>query len=188
MLWPWFSYIQPAYAWSDQSSVGGSTARDIDLLDGTQRLSGDYRTQDSESEEWRIDAGMTLPVFSWLGHEDDLRKAEYEKARAAEARAVLDLRGHVEGEVAKVRLLKEQQQDYGRETESVTEELTRLLADTADTADITPEDRARAREELVQSARLAAQTAHGLNMAAIDLHAALGTLPLPTVELPDRNW
>ena len=53
---------------------------------------------------------------------------------------------------------------------------------------IPAEDRARVREELVQSRRLAAQTVHSLNMAAIDLHAALGTLPVPTVELPERNW
>jgi outer membrane protein TolC len=188
MLWPWFSYVQPGYAWSDQSSSGGSTSRETDLTAGSQRLGSTYRTQDSESEEWRIDAGITLPVFSWIGHEDDLRKAEYEKAQAAEARAVLDLPGRVESQVAKVRLIEAQSREYGRETEAVTAELTRLLADTAETADIAPEDRARVREELVQSLRLAAQTAHSLNMAAIDLHAALGTLPVPTVELPERNW
>ena len=183
--WPWFSYVQAGYAWADQSTTSSSLTRQTDLADGSTSDRVETRDRDSNAETWRVDAGVTLPVFSWLGHEADVCRAEYEKARAVESHAILDLADRVAASAARVRVLADEQRRYADESVPVLEELNRLVAATATTSDLTPEERARVQEEVVRSRRLAAETAHTLNQAVISLHAALGTLPVPAVEQPE---
>lgn len=186
--WPWFSFVQAGYAWDEQSAAGQSVASETDLVDAVQRRRVQFETQESDEEEWRIDLGVTIPVFSWMGQEANRLRAEHEKAQALEARAILDLPHQVSGQLARVRLLADQKRRYVEAAAPLADELSRLAAATAGTAEMTPDERGRILEELVRSRRLSAETAHALNMAVFDLHAAFGTLPVPAMELPGSGW
>jgi outer membrane protein TolC len=187
-LWPWFSFLQAGYAWDDQTTDASEFGSESDLVDAVDRQRYQTQTQESEQTSWRIDAGLTLPIASWLGQEDDLRRAEYHKAQAIERRAILDLSEQIATCSDLVRQLAGQKDAYEAEAAPVADGLRQMVETAATGAVIPPEELARAREELVQARRASDEAAHSLNMAVIDLHAALGTLPVPTVELPERAW
>ena len=83
---PWIEHIQGAYGESDADEL--STSRDL-LGDGSDTRSN------IDGEEWRVDAAITLPLFSWASRRPRQAKALLEAALQYEA----NLRGAIETEV-----------------------------------------------------------------------------------------
>jgi outer membrane protein TolC len=181
---PWFSFVQGAYAStetaSDASSVSTKAASTVATVE--------QRTQNSDAEEWRIDAGIVLPIFSWMNGEAALRRTEYEKACVLEAQAILDVPRQVAAARDRLRTQASQMCRYAEESQVTIRELESLLAPGSPSGELAPEDAARAREELIHVRRLEVAAGHQRNAALFDLHAAMGTLPVATVELPPPAW
>ncbi len=67
---PWFEFAEAGYSRSTSDTIGYTSPR-------TTR-------SDENSDEWMIRTAVTLPVFSWLGNETQLRRAALRAARAHE--------------------------------------------------------------------------------------------------------
>jgi outer membrane protein TolC len=162
---PWFSFIQAAYANGErdqQSREGAGVSRER-----------------SDSAEWRVDVGVTLPLFSWANHTPELRRAECRQAATTLDEAIRNAGRAVQDCLDTADSLRERQAEYEAQAGPVLRELETTLRTLAGETGLPPEQILAAREQLLNLQRFQREQDYELQKGVVALEEALGTWLAP---------
>jgi outer membrane protein TolC len=157
---PWFSYIQAGYASGDQhrqSREGAGVARER-----------------SDSDEWRVDVGITIPLFSWDNQTPELRRAECRQAATLFDEAVRNAGRAVQDCLETATSLQDRLADYAGQSEPVVRELEATLRSLGGETGLPPEQIIAAREQLLNLQRFQWEQDYELQKGGVALEEALG--------------
>lgn len=200
---PWFSFIQGGLSWSeedtyDASSGYGSSATKHSIQDGdilrpgyrydyTERHLGnesDRSKGQRDTEEWRVDAGIVLPIFSWLGKSVEARRAEFHQAQRAAETARDQVRDDVAAALEEARQVDRIRREFAAASEPVLREMKETMAEIESAATFTMDERIRAEQQIIDSERLIEGYTYESAMALIALREKAGGLPLAAPARP----
>ena len=171
---PWPNFLQASYSADDGTRDRTMTGSELDLALGRTQTGVQTTHDDSDSEEWRIDAGFNLPLFSRFASEP---KALYEEWRGAEARerkARTRARHEIRDALAAAIAIGRSRDSYEAQSRPIVENMEKTLAGIEDLSGIDPEAIARVREQLLESRRMKIEAALDFRLAVLDLEAVLG--------------
>ncbi len=151
---PWLQHIQISYAEDQQEAF----------------------LMDQESEEWRVDVAVSIPLFSWLNHTPSLRREEFELALGAKQAAVRAARIDVQNAIDTVRESRDQIATYHQTTTPVIAEVETILTQLTQQTAFAPLEAARVAEELLEHKRLRLNAIYEYRSAVIRLQKMMGTI------------
>lgn len=194
---PWFSFIQGAYSESEQDAeeTGGGFSRsstrhmiqDGDMLlqpgyrynyiERHSALETDHSTAHRDAEEWRVDAGVVLPIFSWLSRAPEARRAEYRRAVLAAETARNQVRDDVAAALDEARHLGRVKEEFAKASEPVIREMKATLAEVEQSNALAPDQRFKAEQQVLESERLMSGYEYEYELSLIALREKAGGLP-----------
>lgn len=170
---PWFSYVQASYGQRDTEA--DETASEIDTsLSGITRQEDTLESTDTSRDEWRVDAGITLPIFPGSNHESALRFAEYRRAELMEAKAKERAQREIMDALAGVKAAVAARERYQRETLPVTKDMESMLQRVQAQSGLDPIETARLREQILEARRIELEAGMGFHLAVVSLEEAIG--------------
>lgn len=164
ILWPGF--VQLSYSLGDQSQNSGNV----------ESFSSNTGTGDPE---WRVDVGVSLPLFSWANHAVPLRFAEYRQAEAVYAEAVKSANLALQSAWDAMRSLQKSQASFATEAEPVVTDTKALLESVGKESGLSPEQAARIREQYLILQRLELEREYEFQMGVIAVEETVGTWLIP---------
>lgn len=151
---PWFSFLQCSVGRTTGTSVWHPEAHwtGTDGFNGTLTSPNSER-EDSEATDWSIQAGIAIPVFSWLTDPTVAERAECIR-RAAEVSATLKrVVAEVRDAVKNLQVASENLSRYSRTSAPDALLLRSILHTAADKGTLTPDDRAKIETALLEVGR-----------------------------------
>lgn len=179
---PWFSHLQASYTHRENDATSESYDSEWDLYDLSSTIQTDSSSSTSGLEEWEVSAGLTLPVFSWLGRADDALEESWRAAEQSEARAVSKMKQAVAQAVADLALQEERNASFNSETAEIVSELRSAIDQAGETGFLSPDELVRMREQLIGIERFRIDAEHQRALTLLDLEKAAGLTPLPASE------
>jgi outer membrane protein TolC len=177
---PWFDYIQATYI-----NASGDSDRIMSDTDATPWAStASYTHDDEQSDEWRIDTGITLPVFAWKNHDIDLLAAKLDGARAQEIRVRKRARQEIRDALSSLRSIENTRKLYNRQAAPIIQRMQTNIQNIQDTSGLDPVDVAKIREQILETKRLNIEADLDYQLAILDLEAAVGA-PLEDLLTPN---
>jgi outer membrane protein TolC len=176
---PWPSHVQASYSESESEGTRSFNGSDLDPTRNRIQNSQSSSTDDGDGEAWRIDAAISLPIFSWVSHASDVREAELRQARALEAHTIDRVQRDVEHAIERVRSAHEAKRRFDEQTQALIDEIRRTV-DKGAIAVLNDVDVARLKEELLNARRTRQRAAHDHTLSLIQLEKAMG-LRLETI-------
>lgn len=149
---PWMSFIQASYGMSSQN----------------------YDPNLSDAEEWRVDAAVNIPLFSWFNGAAKVRMMESEQALTLEAQTIKQSYIGLQNALEDYKNAKIQWERYETETVPVVKRMEQLLEAVQDSADFSAYERTRIREQLVETQRLKLKADFEMQQAIIRISSLLG--------------
>ena len=149
---PWISFLQFSYGISSQ----------------------DYDPTKDDVDEWRIDAACSLPLFSWFNDAAKQRMQEYEQALVNETQYIRHSYIDLQNALEDYKNAKKQWERYETETVPVVKSMERLLETVEAGSDFSVYDKARIREQLIDTQRLKLQSDLEMHQAVIGISRLLG--------------
>ena len=134
---PWFEYVDGSY--------GGQMSHSSSTEEGA---SGDDRKHQDESD-WQARVAVTLPVFSWLGEEVRLNRAELAAAEERVQGLYDRIRQEVDGVLEDYRSVRAERDRVVAENKRLRDALTARIDALANEATVRREDVLAAREEVL---------------------------------------
>ncbi len=161
---PWFQHLQVTYA--DQEQSDGLTT--------------------DESEEWRIDLAVNLPVFAWGNHERDLRRMEIRKARAECEQLTEQAETELQNAREAMRAAQKRWKPYDLEIADVVAVMEDMLVSEGhEESGLPPAEEFALREELIRTQRMRLRKEYEFRKILLQFEEAHGA-PLPeTSRLPE---
>lgn len=172
---PWFSFLEASYARTRtrDDTQGSLRLASVDPGEADEPLN--YMSLDDEAEsEWRIEAGITLPVFSLGPRATRVALAGQRAARAGEAQIAAQVAGEVRSAyqdyVAHLNRLADVRRDIQNQEEQIQAHQKRMTGH----AEISRLDEARMQEALADMALLRNEIDQAGRQALLRLEAAVG--------------
>lgn len=156
---PWMSFIQASYGMSSQN----------------------YDPSLSDTEEWRVDAAVNIPLFSWFNDAAKVRMMESEQALTLEAQTIKQSYISLQNALEDYKNAKTQWERYETETIPVVKRMEQLLEAVQDSADFSAYERTRIREQLVETQRLKLKADFEMQQAVIKISSLLGPVTQSSV-------
>ena len=129
---PWFEYVDGVYE--------GETAH---------TSSSEAAQKHQDMTEWQARVAVTLPVFSWLGDEVRLNRAQLAAAEERVQGLYDKIRREVDGVLEDYRIVRAERDRVAAENKRLRETMTARIDALADEATVRREDVFAAREELI---------------------------------------
>lgn len=170
---PWFSYVQASYGQRDSESDESASETDTSLS-GITRQEDTVESSESSRDEWRVDAGITLPIFPGSNHESALRFAEYRRAELMEVKAKERAQREIMDALAGVKAAVAARERYQRETLPVTKDMEAMLVRVQAQSGLDPIETARLREQILEARRIELEAGMGFHLAVVSLEEAIG--------------
>jgi outer membrane protein TolC len=169
---PWFTHIQGSYGWS-RSSENPDIA--WNLAGGTAQLDPFYQVSidDTESTEWRVEAAITIPLFS-IGRATRIPAAEYKRSLSALGAATKVAIAQVDGALSYLQGTEERSSFLESEFVARSESARRLLGEMEQRADLPPGDLEKVKEVAIEMDRELLKDRHEQILSLIRLEQALG--------------
>lgn len=175
---PWLSHIQAAYGSSEDVTESWSTEQEISS-DGTAS-STQVSEREETGEEWRVDAAIRLPIFTWLGDTDNLRKAELQHAEMLELQGIMTMKKEIRSGLERLKRLEDQRARFNMAADPVTAEIWKVLDDNSSSnRNLPPADVARMKEQLIEISRTKLEAEFERTLTMLDIEAALGITAIP---------
>jgi len=168
---PWFKMIQASYSGNRETSSGTDTS----IETAGSRPSRTYSDDTRDGDEWQLDAAINVPLFSWMNHNDDVRRAEFEMARIREAQALKKLRRELRDALEALRDVQQQWTVYLKETDPLVREMQKTLDELKDDAQLTPDEAADIRIQILEAQRARLQATYEFTLAVINFEEVAGT-------------
>jgi outer membrane protein TolC len=162
---PWFSFIEASYANGEQ--------------DQQAREGASVSSEKSDRVEWRVDVGITIPLFSWSNHTPDLRRAESRQAAITLGEAIRNAGREVQDGLDAADSLRERQAEYAAQSEPVLRDLEATLRTLAEETGLPPEQILAAREQLLSLQRFQREQDYEFQKGVVALEDVLGTWLAP---------
>jgi outer membrane protein TolC len=162
---PWFSFIEASYANGEQ--------------DQQAREGASVSREKSDRVEWRVDVGITIPLFSWSNHTPDLRRAESRQAAITLGEAIRNAGREVQDGLDAADSLRERQAEYAAQSEPVLRDLEATLRTLAEETGLPPEQILAAREQLLSLQRFQREQDYEFQKGVVALEDVLGTWLAP---------
>jgi len=178
---PWPSFVQASYSVDDGTSDRSETGTELDPSRGRTRAFSQVTRDDSQDDEWRIDAAFELPFFAAFNSEDDVLEAEWRGADARERKARARVKREIADALAAARAMAGNRARYRSETAPIIEGMQSTLDGISDATGVDPADVARVREQILESRRMDIQAELEYQLALIGLESVLG---MPLEALP----
>lgn len=172
---PWFRNIDATYGWSKQDTTGNTVGSELAVASGILR---DVRTDiydAGKDDEWRIDAAVTIPVFSWMNHADDQKWAEYKQAALKETEAIKQAAREVRDALAQWQTMQADWRRYVEELDPMVRQMEEAVEGIGGSSALTPEQVIDIKLQIVDARRSKLRTAYDFQVAALTLQAVLGT-------------
>jgi outer membrane protein TolC len=172
---PWFSHVQASFASAtdeDDSQTAGYSS-----VYRANRLMYDYGFSDdeSDSQEWRIDTAVSLPVFYWMNNDRHVRRAGRDMARLEVQEARERVQFSITEALGALGGLEASAKQLLNETQPVIGEMETVIKNHREgTGILPPGDIARLEEEVLDAKRADLELRYEYNMAVISLREALG--------------
>ena len=138
---PWFEYVDGSYAGRTDSSSSTETG-----------IAGHGQKQDDVTE-WQMRVAVTLPVFSWLGDEVRLNRAQVNAAEERVQGLYDTVLREVEGVLEDYRSVRAERDRMVAENKRLNETMTARIDALSNEATVRREDVLAAREELIAYGR-----------------------------------
>lgn len=168
---PWFTSIDYMYTVSE-SEKSDYLGVNNDFLDPQTVTS----VSSSDDTQWRVSAGINIPIFSWFNKTPALRRAEYRKAEMQENLANESVSKDIQNAVAVLRDMDSNRKRYETTTAPVVRDMNQLMSQLAD-SDMSPQDLARIREQILDTERQRLRFERNFRRAIISLEKLIG-MPL----------
>lgn len=139
---PWFEYVEGTYENERYEEASYEAYR-----------SG-YDKKDGDQTEWQVRVAVTLPVFSWLGDEVRLTRAQLAAAEAREQGLYDSIRREVGGVLEDYRAVRAERERLSAGREKLEAAITARIDALAREPAVRREDVLAAREELVEYERV----------------------------------
>ncbi len=162
---PWFSFVQASYASGEQSQF----ASDHDSLS----------RKTTDSEEWRVDAGITLPLFSWSNHALALRQAEYRLADTAFREAIRSVEDSIQENLEAMQSLRELKVQYEAQSGPVLREFEATRQSLEKETGVSPDQMIALREQQLNLRRFELEQDYEYQKGVLALEEAIGTWLAP---------
>ncbi|MDP6523174.1 MAG: TolC family protein [Kiritimatiellia bacterium] len=174
---PWLAHVQASYSSAEDQSESWSREEEVSL-DGTVSRSQVGESED-DNEEWRVDAAIRLPIFTWIGRTDDLRKAELKHAETLEMQALMDMKQDIRNRVDRLKRLDDQRARFEMAADPVTEEIWKVLDNSRSGQNLPPDQIARMKEQLLDISRIKLQAEFERTVTMLAIEAEMGITAVP---------
>ena len=172
---PWCSFVQATYARGT-----GSSSDDPSVIwagsDGSSETIPNIgsRADSDEDTEWRIDVGITLPLFSVLQDSAVLQRAEYDRSKAATSALWRQIATEVRVSFSDLESSAQSLRRYEKESQPFLERMQKGLEAIEDSQDVAPDDIARIRDTIILSTRTKYKLEYEYRIAFFVLLEAIG--------------
>lgn len=174
---PWLAHVQASYRSGDDETESWSREEE-QSSDGTVTSSQTSESEDT-SDEWRVDAAIRLPIFTWLGKTDDLRKAELKHAETLELQGIMKMKEDIRSGVDRLKRLDDQRARFQMAADPVTAEIWKVLDDNRSGQNLPPDQIARMKEQLLDISRSKLKAEFDRTTTVLDIEAEMGITAVP---------
>jgi outer membrane protein TolC len=170
---PWLSFVQLSYARTTRSTMGDTMPLTADIDEGIIN-SSDSSWDNMERDEWRIDAGITIPLFSAVTPvaapaEAEKRRCETELESTWRAIVV-----SVDNALTHLSAAQAAVKDHALHSAPQVERMKKLAKDMEKRNDLPPEDILAVEDAILVTERNKCRLDHEYRVARIRLDGALG--------------
>jgi len=169
---PWFNFVQFSCATGEQSAENGDSL-------GPAPIGGGSGYDRTDTLTWRIDTGISIPLFGWKNNTPELRRAEYEQVKTQLAETVKTIYQTVKDSLNAVHSLGELQSKYEAESEPVIRDMKTVLNSLNKETGMSPDEIQKLREQILKLQRLKLEQDHEFRLAVVNLGEALGVWLVP---------
>ncbi len=162
---PWLTFVQFSYASGSQLE----NTSEIDVPTGIMSTSRD----DTDSDEWRVDMGISIPILSWLNHDIEASDAEYNLTKTEETMLLKKIHREIDNSLSAMKSIKESQSLYQQEISPVIEQMQDVL-EKVEANSLEPDEAARIKEEIIETQRLQIKADYEYALAVLKLESVLG--------------
>lgn len=174
---PWLTFVQASIIQGDESQRDQSRQQEIGQSSGLSRIDLDTRDRDSDQTEWRVDAGVTLPLLSWRNRKPHALRADYHAATIREAEATKRAGREIRDAVAGIEAVRQEWTRYETRSAPVLEKLQKMAERARAGEGLTLEQASRLQEQILETQRLRLRSEYDYRTASLALEAALGAPP-----------
>jgi outer membrane protein TolC len=172
---PWFAMVQGLYSRSD---VRQSTDPVIQWTgtDGTviNIPSRDTVYEDNGQSSWRIDAAITIPLFTWLTDDTAPQRADCTRSRTALSCGYQRMAAEVRDAAKTLQVTHDSLTAYKSAAAPDLALLKSIQLRAKDNGVITPDEDAKIEAEFIQHERIKRQLEYGYRKALLELTKAVG--------------
>ncbi len=170
---PWFTRLEASYSHSTRSERPDAM---WDLGGGSAELNPRYSlaVDNEEEDEWRVDALVTVPVFSLGPRAQRVPLAEYRRTRAVMDETARSVLAQVDEALAQLRAAEERRARMDSDIGPMLERARGVAEELEARDDLAPSVLARTREVVVEMERTLLRAARDHQLAALALEEAAG--------------
>lgn len=171
---PWFTYIEGSVGVVDSTRDRVGTSTEIRYATGERSIQNSHTIDDGQTHEWRVDAGISLPVFRWFNNAANVRREEYRGALDRERKIKERVQREIRNALSTIREISASRVRFDEQTLPIINEMQSTLVALRGSLAGGPADIARVEEQIVDLKRLKLQADLEYEEAVIRLEKNLG--------------
>lgn len=186
---PWFSYLQASYSRDTRDSVTDRNTAWTTSDGGSVTVARpSISSSDLASQEWRIDAGISIPIFSLFTRPEDPSIAEQHRRKTILTAGWKNTLTQIHNRFSNVLESRESLRLYKDSSGPHMARMRKLLKNLDVESGLDPDDAAKTAEVIVLTERTQARLVFEYRMALISLQEAVGRdLDLAPRESPKKR-
>lgn len=172
---PWFNYIEASFDKSESTEHETAAGYGENFYSGRLSVESSDARGRGDRDEWAVEASVNVPLFSWMNHDTDVRRAQYKLARTCQTEATKRLGREIAGAFESLKSLQAEWKQYRETTTPLIKKMESVLSEMDKSGTIAPSEIARLRAEILQALLVGPRLTYESTLAVINLEQSLGT-------------
>jgi hypothetical protein len=133
-----------------------------------------YSDEIDDSDEWRLEFALPLPLFGWKGQRTRVTQAEFRQAELSESLATTRIRAQVREAVLAVRRCEQRRDRSRQQTEAVLEQMRQILKQVETESGLMPEQKLEMKVQILKAERARRRSDYEVSLVSMRLLEVLG--------------